>query len=242
MVSGIASSGSRPRILLVDDDPDIAGLLTRYLGQHGYEVSHARDGQALQRRLKIGDFDLILLDLGLPDADGLTLLRGFQNHWQGPVIVVSGRGEAVERVVGLELGADDYVSKPFDLRELLARIHSVLRRFQQPAHDGGQPIEFDGMRLDPAARRLTGRDGGDIPLTSGDFELLHVLLRHPNQVLSRDQLMNQLHGHDAGPNDRSIDVRIGRLRRKIERDAEHAQLIQSVRSAGYMLSLPSGKA
>ena len=240
MFTGIPPSGSRPRILLVDDDLEIAGLLGRYLGQHGYAVSHAPDGQALQRHLNSGDVDLVLLDLGLPDADGLTLLREFQGHWHGPVIVVSGRGEAVERVVGLELGADDYVSKPFDLRELLARIHSVLRRSQPPAHDGAPPIEFDGLRLDPAARPVAGRNGADHPHTSGDFELLHVLLRHPNHVLSRDQLMNHLHGHDAGPNDRSIDVRIGRLRRKIERDPERARLIQSVRAAGYMLSLPAG--
>ena len=184
------------------------------------------------------DIDLVLLDLGLPDGDGLSLLRDFQVFWSGPVIIVSGRGESIERVVGLELGADDYVSKPFDLRELLARVRSVLRRAQsRPAPAGAaRSLDFDGLRLETASRRLLDRDGVDIGLTSGEFDLLLVLLSRPNQVLTRDELMNSLHGREAGPYDRSIDVQIGRLRRKIEPDPSHPSVIKSVRGAGYMLA------
>jgi two-component system OmpR family response regulator len=156
------------------------------------------------------------------------------------VIVISGRGESVERVVGLELGADDYVTKPFDMRELLARIRSVLRRARPVAAASapapGRWLEFDALRLDVPARRLLDRDGGDVPLTTGEFELLLAFTERPNQVLSRDQLMNHLHGREAGPMDRAIDVQIGRLRRKIEADPSDPRLIKSVRGAGYVFT------
>jgi DNA-binding response OmpR family regulator len=227
-----------PHILVVDDDPEIGALLARYLGGHGYRVSVAGNGAELRTCLAREVVDLVLLDLGLPDGDGLGLLREFQAYWRGPVIVVSGRGESVERVVGLELGADDYVSKPFDLRELLARVRSVLRRAQANHAADAAPgtIEFDGMRLETASRRLLDRDGTDLGLTSGEFDLLLLLLKRPNQVLTRDQLMSALHGRDAGPYDRSIDVQIGRLRRKIEADPARPRVIKSVRGAGYMLA------
>ncbi len=233
-------SPSQPHVLIVDDDAEIAALLSRYLGGNGCRTSTAASGAQLRAFLPGQSIDLILLDLGLPDEDGLSLLRHLQGHWRGPVIVVSGRGESVERVVGLELGADDYVTKPFDLRELLARVRSVLRRTRpEPAQDvapanGG--FRFDGMRLDPTSRRLTDRDDHDVVLTSGEFELLQAMLERPNQVLSRDQLMNSMHARDAGPYDRSIDVQIGRLRRKIEIDPTRPRLIQSVRGAGYVLA------
>jgi DNA-binding response OmpR family regulator len=235
---GQSASSEAPHILVVDDDPEIGALLGRYLGGHGYRVSVAADGAELRRYLRQGVVDLVLLDLGLPDGDGLGLLREFQSYWHGPVIVVSGRGESVERVVGLELGADDYVSKPFDLRELLARVRSVLRRapLQRAAEATSGAIEFDGMRLETASRRLLDRDGSDVGLTSGEFDLLLLLLQRPNQVLTRDQLMSSLHGRDAGPFDRSIDVQIGRLRRKIEADPARPRVIKSVRGAGYMLA------
>ncbi|MBF6024843.1 response regulator [Lysobacter niastensis] len=232
------STEAQPHVLVVDDDEEIGRLLTRYLGGHGYRVSHVGDADGLRRILQHERIDLILLDLGLPDADGLSLLRGFQQHWHGPVIVVSGRGEPVERVVGLELGADDYISKPFDLRELLARVRSVLRRSHPNGVAEAPRLEFDGLRLDVAARHLTGRDGQDVALTTGEFELLRFLLEHPNQVLSRDQIMNHLHGRDVGPLDRAIDAQIGRLRRKIERDPGQPRLIQSVRGAGYLFAAP----
>lgn len=233
---------SQPHVLVVDDDADIAALVSRYLSGHGCRVSTAGSGAQLRASLGGPSIDLILLDLTLPDEDGLLLLRHLQGHWSGPVIVVSGRGEPVERVVGLELGADDYVTKPFELRELLARIRSVLRRARtEPGPATGSPnggFRFDGLHLDPAARRLTDRSGHEVALTSGEFELLQALLERPNQVLTRDQLMNCMHGRDAGPFDRAIDVRIGRLRRKIEIDAAHPRVIQSVRGAGYVLATP----
>jgi len=231
---------ARPHILVVDDDPEIGALLVRYLGNNGFRVSTAGNGTELRARLANEAVELILLDLGLPGEDGLTLLRQFQHTWQGPVIVVSGRGDSVERVVGLELGADDYVSKPFDLRELLARIRSVLRRTRAPAPQptpaNARKLEFDGLQLDPNVRNLIDRNGQPVDLTSGEFELLQALVERPNQVLSRDQLMNSIHGRDAGPFDRSIDVQIGRLRRKIELDPANPQLIKSVRGAGYLFA------
>ena len=227
-----------PHVLVVDDDPDIAGLMSRYLGGQGFRVSIAADAAHLRESLAREPVDLILLDLGLPDQDGLLLLRDLQDKWHGPVIVVSGRGASVERVVGLELGADDYVTKPFELRKLLARVRSVLRRANADgAHEpAARRLSFDGMQLETAARRLVDRDGRDVALTCGEFDLLLAMLAHPNRVLSRDQLMNCMHGRDAGPFDRAIDVQIGRLRRKIELDAAHPRLIQSVRGAGYVLA------
>lgn len=231
---------SQPHVLVVDDDAEIAALVCRYLGGQGYRVSTAACGAQLRASLTGPPIDLILLDLTLPDEDGLLLLRYLQAHWCGPVIVVSGRGESIERVVGLELGADDYVTKPFELRELLARIRSVLRRVRaEPApvsavSNGG--FRFDGLRLLPSSRRLIDRDGNEVVLTSGEFALLQTLLERPNQVLTRDQLMNRMHGRDAGPFDRAIDVKIGRLRRKIEIDASRPRLIKSVRGAGYVLT------
>lgn len=236
-----ATAQARPHVLVVDDDVEICNLLVRYLGGNGYCVSTAGSGAQLRSSIREQRIDLVLLDLGLPDEDGLTLLRAIRPEWTGPVIVVSGRGESVERVVGLELGADDYISKPFDLRELLARVRSVLRRTRpEPgapvAATAEHGIEFNGLLLDPAARRLLDRQGNEVSLTSGEFDLLLVLAERPNQVLSRDQLMNCIHGHDAGPFDRAIDVQVGRLRRKIELDPTRPQLIKAVRGAGYLFA------
>jgi len=214
-------SADWPQVLVVDDDPDILQLLSRYLRGHSLRVATATSGAQLRTGIAAGSIDLVLLDLGLPDEDGLSLLRYLQTDWRVPVIVVSGRGEAVERVVGLELGADDYVTKPFDFRELLARIRSVLRRAQthpEIAPTATCVMEFDGLKLDLSARRLTDRNGGDLALTTGEFDLLQTLLQSPRQVLTRDQLMNSIHGHDTGPFDRAIDVQISRRRRKIEID------------------------
>lgn len=235
-----ASISDRPRILVVDDDPGIVQLLSRYLGGHGFQVSSAADGAQLRASMNAAPTDLILLDLGLPDEDGLSLLRYLQSNWSVPVIVVSGRGESVERVVGLELGADDYVTKPFDFRELLARIRTVLRRaLARPAETPvvTDRLEFDGLKLDLSARQLIDRNGIEIPMTTSEFELLQTFLERPRQVLTRDQLMNSLHGRDAGPFDRAIDVQIGRLRRKIEADPASPRLIKSVRGAGYLFTV-----
>jgi two-component system OmpR family response regulator len=230
-------NGDRPQLLVVDDDVEIGLLVARYLGDHGFDVATASTGAELRTVLAQRRVDLLLLDLGLPDEDGLTLLREFQGRWHGSVIVVSGRGESIERVVGLELGADDYVTKPFELRELLARVRSVLRRAHSlPATRTSRRFEFDSLSLEPGSRQLIGRDGDEIPLTAGEFKLLCAMVDDPGTVLTRDQLMNAVHGRDAGPFDRSIDVQVSRLRRKLEVDASHPQLIKSVRGQGYALT------
>jgi two-component system OmpR family response regulator len=232
--------GNGPHVLVVDDDPEIGSLLSRYLTSQGVRVTVVESGAQLRAAMQATDVDLVLLDLGLPDEDGMDLMRDLRSGWQGPVIIVSGRGESVERIVGLELGADDYVTKPFDLRELLARIRSVLRPAKAttaPLADNMHGFEFDGLRLEVGARRLVDECGSDIPLTTGEFELLLALLQRSRQVVTRDQLMNSVHGRDAGPFDRSIDVQIGRLRRKLETDPEHPQRIKSVRGAGYTVAV-----
>lgn len=226
-----------PSVLVIDDDVDIVALLSRYFGANGYKVIAATSAAQARALISSQAIELVLLDLGLPDEDGLSLLRHLQMQWSGPIIVVTGRGEAVERVVGLELGADDYVTKPFDLRELLARARSVMRRaaasVPAPAVSG---LAFEGFKLDLLARRLLDTAGDEVTLTTGEFELLRALLERPRQVLTRDQLMTSVHGRQAGPFDRTIDVGIGRLRRKIERDPGDPKLIRSVRGAGYLFA------
>jgi DNA-binding response OmpR family regulator len=242
----------QPHVVVVDDDEEVRSLLRRYLGTQSLRISVAPDGQGLRALLRGGDVDLVLLDLGLAGEDGLDVLREVRRDWHGAVIIVSGRGEAVERIVGLEIGADDYVTKPFDLRELLARIRSVLRRVPaqraappgeaaeaEPASRSGRPaaLLFAGFRLEPDSRRLLDPAGHDVPLTTGEFDLLLALLRGAQRVLTRDQLMNALHGRDAGPFDRAIDAQVLRLRRKLGDPADHPVLIKSVRGAGYLLAV-----
>lgn len=231
----------RPDVLVVDDDVEIVSLIQRYLGGHGFAVRAAHSGADMQRALAEGEPGVVLLDLGLPDIDGLSLLQQLRTRWQGPVIVVSGRGdEAVERVIGLELGADDYVAKPFDFRELLARIRSVLRR-AAPVEPPAAPepprrLAFAHLVVDLAARRLHDVEGRELVLTTGEFDLLRALLERPNEVRTRDELMTALHGREAGPFDRAIDVAVARLRRKIEHDPANPELIRSVRGVGYLLA------
>jgi DNA-binding response OmpR family regulator len=206
---------------------------------HGFRISSAADGTAMREAIAREPVDLVLLDLGLPGEDGLELTRYLRQNWRGPIIIVTGRGESVDRVVGLELGADDYVTKPFDLRELLARIRSVLRRVAErtPASASAEgAFAFVGFRLDPSSRELRDPAGAIVDLTTGEYALLKLLIEHPNRVLSRDDLMSWMHGRDAGPYDRAIDVQIGRLRRKIETDPTEPALIKSVRGAGYLFA------
>lgn len=228
------------RILVVDDDPEVGFVLRTCLEGQGFAVDIAPSAARVREAMASPAFDLVLLDLGLPDGDGLALITELRQRWTGPVIIVSGRGASVERAVGLELGADDFVTKPFDLRELLARIRSVLRRAPAEGATAAAPAQarfaFDGLALEPELRRLTGRDGEEIHLTSGEFALLMEFVGQPNRVLSRDHLLNVMHGRAAGPFDRAIDVQIGRLRRKIERDAASPRLLRSVRGAGYLLA------
>ncbi len=230
------------RILIVDDEEGIRELLVNYLGEFGFEVASVSSGDEMRRYLDDHGVDLVLLDLGLPDDDGLVLARELRERVDGPgIIIVTGRGQPVDRIVGLELGADDYVSKPFDLRELVARVRSVLRRLKgdtAPAPAGApcECFDFDGWRVDLASRSLTRPDGASVALTTGEFDLLVTFVRNPNRALSRDQLMELLYHREAGPYDRAIDVQVGRLRRKIERDPAEPELIKSVRGVGYLFA------
>lgn len=228
------------RLLIVDDEADVSGMLARYFTAQGFAVTTVSDGIQMREVLAAQPIDLVLLDLGLPGEDGFSLTRYLREQWRGPVVIVTGRGESVDRIVGLELGADDYVTKPFDLRELLARVRSVLRRAHPatpsvPAHADGT-LAFDRFILDTRSHALSTAEGASIELTSGEFALLHILAEHPQQVMTRDHLMTHIHGRDAGPFDRSIDVQVGRLRRKIEPDPKVPQLIKSVRGTGYLFT------
>jgi DNA-binding response OmpR family regulator len=189
--------------------------------------------------------DLVLLDLGLPGEDGFSIARRVRESWRCGLVIVTGRGDAVDKVVGLEVGADDYVTKPFDLRELVARVKAVLRRLTPEAPASAptaavspDKLRFAGWQLDTAARSLRSPQGEEVALTGGEFDLLQAFARHPGRVLSRDFLLEQTRGREAAPFDRTIDVQVGRLRKKIEADADDPQLIKSVRGAGYILVPP----
>ncbi len=228
-------------ILIVDDDAGIRELLADYLGQQGYAVATAGDGREMARHLQEQLPALVVMDLMLPGEDGLALTRQLKAAHGLPVIMLSARGEDVDRIVGLEVGADDYLPKPFNPRELLARIRAVLRRGEAQA-DKAPPEQagFGPFRLDLAAQRLT-RDGQEIPLTQAEFSLLKIFVEHPNRALSRDQIMDWLKGFERDPFDRSIDVRVTRLRKKIEDDPANPAYIRTVWGQGYLFA-PKGKA
>ncbi len=228
-------------IAIVDDEPDITQLLAGYLSRQGFRVSELASGHALTALMPTDPPDLVLLDLGLPGEDGFAIARNLREHWRCGLIILTGRGDAVDKVVGLEIGADDYVTKPFDLRELLARIKAVLRRLapagavpEAPAA-ARERLCFDQWEIDVPARQLGSTDGRQVALTAGEFDLLCVLARHAGRVLSRDFLLEQTRGRDAAPFDRTIDVQIGRLRRKLDDDPDEPRLIKAVRGAGYVL-------
>ena len=242
-------------IAVVDDEVDITQLLASYLAAQGYRVTQLHSGRALAELMPRDPPALVLLDLGLPGEDGFAVARQLREHWRCGLVIVTGRGDAVDKVVGLEVGADDYVTKPFDLRELLARIKAVLRRLAPQSASAAAPLAgvaapapatpasrerlgFEGWQLDLAARRLTDPQGREVPLTTGEFDLLSAFLHHPGRVLSRDTLLEQTRGREAGPFDRTIDVQVGRLRKKLELDAENPQIIKSVRGAGYIFIPP----
>jgi two-component system OmpR family response regulator len=235
-------------IAVVDDELDITQLLAGYLKGHGYRITELHSGRALLSLMPSDPPALVLLDLGLPGEDGFSIARQLREHWRCGLVIVTGRGDAVDKVVGLEVGADDYVTKPFDLRELLARIKAVLRRtapVDTPAPAQIEPradsFRFAGWQLDAGARRLLDAEGAETTLTTGEFDLLCTFARHPGRVLSRDFLLEQTRGRDSGPFDRTIDVQVGRLRKKIETDPDDPQIIKSVRGAGYILVAPVTK-
>lgn len=268
-------------IAVLDDEVDITQLLANYLRGHGYRVTPVHNGPALMALMPLDPPALVLLDLGLTGEDGFLIARQLREHWHCGLVIVTGRGDAVDKVVGLEVGADDYVTKPFDLRELLARIKAVLRRLAPEQMPGGvqngmadrmsehipsrmpkhmpnqtrssppgalpaqaaagpdtqhSTLRFAGWLLDAAARRLTNPQGAEVALTGGEFDLLLAFAQHAGRVLSRDFLLEQTRGREAGPFDRTIDVQVGRLRKKLEPDSTEPQLIKSVRGAGYILT------
>ena len=229
------------RILIVDDDAEIRSLLRDYLAKNGFEASVAADGKAMWSALARGRVDLIVLDLMLPGDDGLTLCRKLRADSDTPVIMLTALGEETDRIVGLEMGADDYLAKPFSPRELLARIRSVLRRHRSlPMNlraDEAREIAFAGWRLDTVARHLVSSDGVVTSLSGTEYQLLRVFLSHPNHVLSRDQLMLLTKGHDADPMDRSIDIGVSRLRQRLGDDAAEPRIIKTVRGEGYVLAV-----
>jgi two-component system, OmpR family, response regulator len=229
-------------IAVLDDEEEITRLLASYLQSQGFRVSQTHSGSALMRLMADDPPRLVLLDLGLPGEDGFSIARQLRERWQCGLVIVTGRGDAVDKVVGLEVGADDYVTKPFDLRELLARIKAVLRRTLAstaavaPADTPTvHRYRFLDWELDVAARRLLDPRGREVALTGGEFDLLSVFVKHPGRVLSRDFLLENTRGREAAPFDRTIDVQIGRLRKKIEADVDDPQIIKSVRGAGYIL-------
>jgi len=233
------SSGS---VLIVDDDPQVRAMMVEYLTTHGYDIAQAESGEAMRAELARAVPDVVLLDLNLPGEDGLTLARYLREHHDAGIIMVTAAGDVVDRIVGLEVGADDYIAKPFDPRELRARLKSVMRRVQSrsapgtaaTARGGNQQVAIGRCRLDLTAHSLYDAEGREIPLTNMEFDLLRVLAEHPNQVLTRDQLLTLTRNRDWEPFDRSIDIRIARVRRKVEVDPENPQVIRTVRGAGYM--------
>lgn len=230
-----------PHILVVEDDREISALVARYLRANDCRVSVAQDGREMDRQLADGHFDLIVLDLMLPGEDGLSICRRLRKTDRIPIVMLTAKSDELDRIVGLELGADDYLSKPFNPRELLARVRAVLRRSSADddrGTEGDAPKvhSFAGHRLDVLARRLENAEGAEVALTGAEFDLLLVLAERPGRVLSRDRLLDLTQGRAAGPFERSIDILISRIRRKVEADPHHPEIIKTVRSGGYMFT------
>lgn len=227
-------------LLVVDDDLEIRQLLKTYLEKNDYQVTVAADGKQMWKVLVQHHIDLIVLDLMLPGVDGLELCRNLRVDSRIPIIMLTARGDEMDRIIGLEMGADDYLAKPFNARELLARIKVILRRARDLPVDAllnsSDKLYFSGWVLDTHTQHLTSPENLVIPLSSAEYRLLQVLLLHPNHALSRDQLLDLTQGRDAGPFDRSIDVLIGRLRKHLQDDAKQPILIKTVRGRGYLLA------
>jgi len=236
----MAATMAQDHILIVDDDREIRSLLCEYLQKQEYRVTAVADGRALRAELQLARPDLIVLDVMLPGEDGLQLCRDLRARSNVPIIMLTARGDETDRIVGLEMGADDYLAKPFNPRELLARIKSVLRRARS-LPDNLEPeaaasFRFAGWTLDAATRNLTSPDGVVVPLGGTEYKLLRIFLAHPNRVLNRDQLIELMISRDAGPFDRAIDVQVSRLRQRLRDDAREPRLIKTVRGEGYVLT------
>jgi two-component system OmpR family response regulator len=230
-----------PHILVVDDDREIRDLLARFLERNRFRVTAVRDAREARRAWPANHFQLVVLDLMLPGEGGLELSRWMRSQSDVPIVMLTAMGEETDRIIGLELGADDYVPKPFNPRELLARIRAVLRRTadraeRRPTASQSGEWRFAGWTLEPARRRLLNPDRVEVPLTGGEYDLLMALVERANRVLTRDMLLDLLRGRQAGPFDRAIDVAVSRLRRKLDDDGRQAQLIKTVRGGGYVLA------
>ena len=226
-------------ILVCDDEPDVREMLQEYLSKRGFEVLTAASSEELHTKFEGARIDLILLDINMPGQDGLTTLRTLRTESQIPVVMLTAASEVIDKIVGLEMGADDYLAKPVDLRELEARIKAVLRRKSEPApdpqaNDHLSTAQFGDFTLDLPAAKLRDDGGNEVPLTAMEFNLLSVFARNRNRVLNRDQILEQAHDRSWDPFDRSIDIRISRLRRKIERNPQKPQIIKTVRGIGYI--------
>jgi two-component system phosphate regulon response regulator OmpR len=227
-------------VLIVEDDAAVRDMLAEYLGSHGYEVQQADDGTAMRTEIERHLPDVVLLDVRLPGEDGLTLARYLRERYDLGIIMVTAAGEVIDRVVGLEVGADDYVTKPFDPRELLARLKSVMRRMQakggapESSAAASQRVSVGRCHLDLGSHQLFDGDGLEVPITTMEYDLLKTFVEHPNKVLTRDQILTLTRNREWEPFDRSIDIRIARLRRKVEADPDKPQAIRTVRGAGYM--------
>jgi two-component system OmpR family response regulator len=228
---------ARQTLLLVDDDPEIRELLGAFLTQEGFTVEVAANGQDMDAILRTARPDLIVLDLMLPGEDGVSICRRLSGAGAPPIIMLTAKSDEIDRILGLEMGADDYVVKPFAPRELLARIRAVLRRSRSPsAQSAPERLAFDQFVIDMDARQVSHRSGAAVLLTSGEFDLLACFVRRPRRVLSRDQILDQLRGRGAEPFDRSVDMLVSRLRRKLGAVAPDVELITTVRNSGYLMT------
>jgi two-component system, OmpR family, response regulator len=229
-----------PHILVVEDDREISRLVGRYLRENDCRVSFAADGREMDERLASSRIDLVVLDVMLPGEDGLSLCRRLRANSHLPVVMLTAKGDELDRIIGIEMGADDYLAKPFNPRELLARIRAVLRRTSLAAVSAGDAgaslMTFDGWQLNALARTLSNPQGSLVTLTSAEFDLLQALCERSGKILSRDQLLDLTQGRSAGAFERSVDILISRIRRKIERDPHRPELIKTVRSGGYLFT------
>jgi two-component system, OmpR family, response regulator len=240
-MSSSQTSELKTNVLIVDDDYDIRSLLSEFLENNGLVTFQAADGEAMFEALKFKHIDIIVLDLNLPGEDGLSLCRRLRTTSNKPVIMLTAKTNPIDRIVGLETGADDYVCKPFEPLELLSRIRSILRRSQFSSeasneHNPALKIHFSNWTLDITARHLINENGIIVSLSGAEFRLLRIFLDHPNRILSRDQLMDLIHGRDTTPFDRSIDLQVSRLRQRIEGHSKSPSIIKTVRNEGYILS------
>jgi DNA-binding response OmpR family regulator len=245
------AEGSPARVLVVDDEPELRSLLSEYLGRQGFSVRSAADAAEARALVAQEPPPIAILDVHMPGENGLSLARWLREaHPRTGIVMLTTAGEAVDRIVGLELGADDYMPKPFELRELLARVRALQRRMAAtvaamapvaaPAPAKGRGVRFGDCWLDLEQRRLVAPDGNDIPITAAEFDLLALFARHPNRPLNRDQIMEQAHNRGWDVFDRSIDLRIMRLRRKIERNPDKPEVLKTVRNVGYVYVPPGG--